>query len=863
MRAFRIGRRISVILLIAHGVLICACCIALYSHRTAGRQSAESFIERADALSWNNRWEEARPLYREAEAIFAARGDAAKSLYASVSQIPPDESADIPNAIWNLTADLARPGASDPETRLRVLTVRGTLQTNQDAGQARATWEEVGNLAKALHHYGLATRAMGEQGIAAFLLGDTLTAKKQVLAAWELSKIERDPAASIRYASAFGAGLVAVGRYSEAMTPLDEAIKIANAHPEVAYPSVAINTKIDALAGLHRYSEAMGLANDALRRLQGTLYNGRKTQLYVSRGFINVSRGAVNDAIADYEAALELAQQMRNFRGITDAAGMLAQTYLDAGRLREALGAVNSAIEANTHIPDELYLVPRDLLLKAQILEKLGRANQAEEYYGKGITLVDAMIRRAPTVNIQRYLLTEMSDIYSGYFASLCLHRRYDEALQVLERVRGRLEVEAIKHHESQPVHTPTPEERRLAQLNIALVNSDDPKWRSNLMDEIYRAELDISPSRLIDDSVSHPVNVRQLQQTLSPAQLVIEYVLAEPNSYALAITKNGVQSYRLRDKTTLEAEATKYRDEIRARAADPALARLLYTELLSSIQEYASKRDLIIIPDGKLHLLPFSALIDQQSYVLTTHTIDVEPSATCFALLQARSKQRGTIQLPYLGVAAWTETSKSRNPILRMIGGPERSQFIPLPGSKGEVEAIADDLPSPNVILLGSEATETRFKALATEGTEVIHLALHGYADLEYPDRSALVFATEHAGPDDGLLQVREIRSLHLNAKLVTLSACDTGVGPVGEADIADIVNAFIEAGADSVVSTLWELEDQATEHLMVDFYSRLALHERKIDALREAQLELLNSGLPPYFWAGVQIVGDPSGTI
>ena len=90
-----------------------------------------------------------------------------------------------------------------------------------------------------------------------------------------------------------------------------------------------------------------------------------------------------------------------------------------------------------------------------------------------------------------------------------------------------------------------------------------------------------------------------------------------------------------------------------------------------------------------------------------------------------------------------------------------------------------------------------------------------HLYADLEYPDRSALIFAPEPHGPDDGLLQVREIRTLHLKAKLVTLSACDTGVGPVGEAGVDNLVNAFIEAGADSVVSTLWELEDLSLIHI------------------------------------------------
>ena len=73
--------------------------------------------------------------------LFRAQGNQAKALYAAVSQIPPNQSVDIPATIWSLTADLAQPGASDPETRLRILTVRGILQTNQDAAQARTTWE--------------------------------------------------------------------------------------------------------------------------------------------------------------------------------------------------------------------------------------------------------------------------------------------------------------------------------------------------------------------------------------------------------------------------------------------------------------------------------------------------------------------------------------------------------------------------------------------------------------------------------------------------------------------------------------------------------------------------------------------------
>jgi len=864
MRLSHIGKLFSAVF---GALVVLAAGIYFYAvtphHTSTDPESAQGLLERADALAWNNRWTDARPLYQRAQILFAHAGNAPKVLYASVSQIPPDESVDIPATIWKLTTDLTLPAAADPETRLRILTVRGILQTNQDAAQAHATWSEVESLARRLHHYELATRAIGEQGIAAFILGDVFAARKQVVAAWELSKLERDPAASIRYASAYGAGLVAVNRYNEAMTPLNEAIKIANANPEVAYPTIAIYTKIDALAGLHRYDEALQLADDCFSRLQGTPYDGQKTQLHVSRGFIEASRGDLNAAVTDYSAALQLAGQMHNFRGQTDAAGMLAQAYFDSGALKDALGAVDSAIGANTQIPDELYLVPRNLLLKAEILEKMGNRSEADGLYRKDITLVDTMIQHASTVGIQRQLLAQMSDIYSGYFASLAAQDRYSEALQVLEKVRGRLETEALEHHESQPIHAPTAEELELTRLNVALINTDNPAERENLMDEIYNTELQVGPSKMADASIAHPVDLHQLQQALAPDQLLIEYVLAQPSSYALAVTRTSVRSYPLKNRVAIEADATRYREELHKRESDPVLAQTIFNEILAPIQEYRKKKELIIIPDGELHLLPFSALVSDHVYVLTTHTVDVAPSATAFVLLEKRLFIKNSMQLPYLGVAAWTEAPTQKNPLLRAISGPARSQFAPLPESRAEVETIARDLPPPDIILLGSDATETKFKTLSAKNAEVIHLALHGYADLDYPDRSALIFAPEPNGPDDGMLQVREIRALHLQSKLVTLSACDTGVGPIGEADVNNLVNAFIEAGADTVVSTLWEIEDQSTEYLMSDFYSKLALHERKIDALRSAQLDLLRQGYAPYFWAGVQIVGDPTGTL
>lgn len=383
------------------------------------------------------------------------------------------------------------------------------------------------------------------------------------------------------------------------------------------------------------------------------------------------------------------------------------------------------------------------------------------------------------------------------------------------------MEADALQHHVSQPVHPTTPAERELTRLNLSLINTDDPASRVMIANAIYTTELGMTPSLISKETITHPVTLPELQKSLSPKTLLVEYVLAERASYVLAITHGSVKHYQLAAKAKIEMDANLYRKEIRTQKEDRQLAGALFAELLGKVTEYNDANDLIVIPDGSLHLLPFSALQDGKGYVLTSHTVDVNPSATVFALLHNRVFREESQNLSYIGVAAWTQPADTRNPILRAVSGPERSELVPLPESKSEVETIARDLPQSSTILEGADATETHFKSLPLGNTEVIHLALHGYADLDYPDHSALVFAPESSGADDGLLQVREIREMHL------------------------------------------KLSDRHTGRLMKDFYAQLAAHSRKVDALRTAQLDLMKEGLPPYFWASFQIVGDPNGSL
>ncbi len=151
---------------------------------SAPPESADGLLDRADTLAWGHRWADATPLYAKAQQLFLDQHRPSKALYVAVSQIPADESVSLQNKILLIRDDLKRPEAQDAETRIRILTVLGMTETNYDASNARATWEEVRSLALRLHHPELASRADGEQGIANFILGDTATAKKQVIRAW-------------------------------------------------------------------------------------------------------------------------------------------------------------------------------------------------------------------------------------------------------------------------------------------------------------------------------------------------------------------------------------------------------------------------------------------------------------------------------------------------------------------------------------------------------------------------------------------------------------------------------------------------------------------------------------------------------
>jgi CHAT domain-containing protein len=321
------------------------------------------------------------------------------------------------------------------------------------------------------------------------------------------------------------------------------------------------------------------------------------------------------------------------------------------------------------------------------------------------------------------------------------------------------------------------------------------------------------------------------------------------------------------------------YLAQVRANNKTAVVAKELHSILLGAIHADVSKTRLIVVPDGKLHLLPFDALINEKGdYVLKSHVVTYAPSATVLHLLKTQPANRATNapllaigDVPYGEGRSLTASNSGRG---KATSSPTRGLYdltgekLPLlPGTAEEVQSIAAIAGVHSVVLAGAKATETGFRSQPLEKVRVLHLAVHGISSSAAPERAALVLGRGANDVDDGLLQAREIAEMDLAAELVTLSACDTGSGRlVGQEGIVNLVRSFLYAGARSVVASIWAADDAFTTSLMKRFYANLGKGIDRGTALQKAKLDLIEQfgdDSVPFFWAGFTMIGEGSKQI
>jgi hypothetical protein len=277
----------------------------------------------------------------------------------------------------------------------------------------------------------------------------------------------------------------------------------------------------------------------------------------------------------------------------------------------------------------------------------------------------------------------------------------------------------------------------------------------------------------------------------------------------------------------------------------------------------------LIIIPEGKLSYFPFDILVtepvddfsgfyNEVPFLIRDHSIRYGYSAT----LMNRIEKGKRIKLNKLiafapGYGAEQDTvSPAANERIAV----DRASLRSLPGSIREVVEIGRI--SGGRAFTGESASEDLFKKLAGEG-HILHLATHAFLDDEDPLQSKLVFSADNL-VEDGFLNVYEIYNMDLTARMVVLSACNTGTGILKRGEgIMSLARAFIYAGVPNIVMTLWTVSDRQGYKLMLSFYRLLIAGRSTEDALRKAKLEFLEEASPSYqhpqYWAGYILVGSP----
>jgi CHAT domain-containing protein len=265
---------------------------------------------------------------------------------------------------------------------------------------------------------------------------------------------------------------------------------------------------------------------------------------------------------------------------------------------------------------------------------------------------------------------------------------------------------------------------------------------------------------------------------------------------------------------------------------------------------QLATATRILISPDGPLHLLPFAALQRAGVPLVSWKPVHVAPSATVYA--EMKKTRDAAPRVWKLDLLAFGDP---------LYAPPLRR----LPATRREVAAIATFFPGRSQVFVGGEATEERAKSLGKDA-RYVHFACHGLLNRRFPLDSAMALTpprAPEAGLDNGLLQAWEVMEhMRLRADLVTLSACESGMGTeMGGEGLLGLTRAFLYAGARSVLASLWDVSDRGTEELMERFYRRLAKGEAKDEALRAAQVEMLRAKGPrshPFYWAAFQLLGD-----
>ena len=477
------------------------------------------------------------------------------------------------------------------------------------------------------------------------------------------------------------------------------------------------------------------------------------------------------------------------------------------------------------------------------IAQKEGDHAGAIDHMKKAVAFLES--ERA-TINSEAAKIGFVGDrqaVYRDLVATLIKAGRHAEAFEFAERGKARALVDLLASKKSfGGGQTPTQvnamlsalEEAEMQSLQLASAGQGMSTRAASPNASIARIK-NAAPEMGSLVSVT-TLKAADIQARLKSNEAIVEYFYqGDGEVFAFVVGRDRVRAFTL-DGDGLNKEVQGLRAAIDNYQTDDwkGWSRKLHSRLIAPLaSSLTGKKHLTIVPHGALHYLPFNALRSAGGKLLIeNHTVRLLPSASVMQFLDKPGRP-------------------TQN--LLVFGNPNRTDADPLPGAEAEARALAK-LWDGSRVILRDNASETLIKKSAS-AFRYIHLASHGQFDPDRPMQSRMMLSAD--GDNDGDLTVSEIYDLNLNADLVTLSACQTGLGDVKNGDdVVGLNRGFLYAGAKAIVASLWEVPDEPTKDLMTGFYKNLKTQDMRT-ALQRAQLDAYRKYQHPIAWAAFQMTG------
>jgi len=601
---------------------------------------------------------------------------------------------------------------------------------------------------------------------------------------------------------------------------------------------------------------------------------------------VAIRLGDVSEASALAERALRTFARQKLFTKAANARLLMARAAYQAGELAIAHRRAKAALRSieDRFAPAVAYACHH---LIGKVARDKGHNRAALASFRRAVEIVERMRGGIAADEFKATFLGDKMEVYEDAIRA-CLdeggHTSIEEAFRLVESAKSRGLADLLTSYlrEAPQPRTTRPDESETRARLLKLI--EELNWHSshaNLEDQkggqrravvaerysrdVVRCERQIAQLfRRLQAQGSHfndverlrAATVLELQDTLEQDETAVEYFTTLDEISAFVVTRGSidvVRTFASRREVEQTIAALKFQIEkfnYGPSYADDHFEQLnqaatqylgsLYRALLAPIEHFVRDHRLIVIPHGALHYVPFHALLNRRGYLIDQFEISYSPSATVLKLCREMARQSEISNL------------KSRN-------SNGRGQLVALglaqpdtPEVAGEIKALAALFPNA-VKLTGTRATRDNLMRAAPKA-KYLHLASHGYFRRDNPMFSFLRLA-------DSNLNFYSLLDLKLNAEMVTLSACHTGVNKVFPGDeLHGLMRGFLHAGSPSLVASLWATSDASTAELMKHMYSQISTGASKRSALRAAQLAVKNEYGHPYYWAPFILMGNPN---